>query len=62
MFPTTGTTGPEWTLVYTSSTSIGAIVGGSTSASVVIMLSIIVIPLLIVIYILKKRLKEKIEK
>ena len=69
VFPPNGTTGPEWTLVYTStststpsSTSIGAIVGGSIAASVIITLLIVAIPLLIVIFILKKRSKDKKEK
>ena len=62
VFPTTGITGPEWTLVYTStstgSTSIGAIVGGSIAASVIITV-IVAIPLIIVIFIFKKRPKDK---
>ena len=45
--------GPEWTLVYTGtstgSTSIGAIVGGSIAASVIITLLIVAIPLIIII-------------
>ena len=66
VFPTTGTTGPEWTLVYTStstgSTSIGAIVGGSIAASVIITLLIVAIPLIIIIFILSKRPKDKKDK
>ena len=67
VFPTTGTTGPEWTLVYTStstgSTSIGTIVGGSIAASVIIItLLIVAIPLIIIIFILRKRPKDKKEK
>ena len=66
MFPTTGATGPEWTLAYTStstgSTPIGTIVGGSIAASVIITLLIVAIPLIIIIFILKKRSKDKKEK
>uniref|UniRef100_A0A1X7URK3 Sema domain-containing protein n=1 Tax=Amphimedon queenslandica TaxID=400682 RepID=A0A1X7URK3_AMPQE len=60
VFPSNGITGPEWTLVYTStgSTSIEAIVGGSIAASVIITLLIVAIPLIIVILILRKRAKD----
>ena len=66
VFPPNGTTGPEWTLVYTStstgSTSIGTIVEGSIAASVIITLLIVAIPLIIIIFILRKRPKDKKEK
>ena len=55
VFPPNGITGPEWTLVYTSSTLIGAIVGGSIAASVIITVLIVAVTLIIVIFILKKR-------
>uniref|UniRef100_A0A1X7TYR3 IPT/TIG domain-containing protein n=1 Tax=Amphimedon queenslandica TaxID=400682 RepID=A0A1X7TYR3_AMPQE len=66
VFPPNGYTGPEWTLVYTStgtrSTSIGAIVGGSIAANVFIAVFLVAIPLITIIFILKKKLKEKKER
>ena len=63
VFPPYSTIGPEWTLVYTStstgSTSIGTIVGGSIAASVIITLLIVAVPLIIVNFVLRKRPKDK---
>ena len=54
MFPTIGTTGPEWTLEYTSTPSSTSIVGGLAAITV-----IVAVILIIVIFNLRKRPKDK---